>query len=109
MSKKNTFRFRVAFAACALVLSADVIADTVTTIDVPAGDLAAALKMVSRQAGVNLVFTADEMKGMKTRGVSGSFTARQAVEKLLEGTSLKLLTDEKTGAMLIAQPDAGKD
>src|SRR5688572_17774916 len=99
-------KISLAAVGCALLLSVQVRADTPKQIDVPAGDLAAALEALSKQAQVNLVFQAGQMQGLKTHGVSGTLTPREAVVKLLQGTSLRLSTDEATGAMMISAAEA---
>ncbi len=70
-------------------------------IDVPAGDLVAALESISKQANVELVFQPEQLKGLRTKGVSGQLSVLDAIKKLLEGTRLKLSRDETTGAMMI--------
>ena len=95
----------IAFA-CSISLSAYAIAETPKQVDVPAGDLGTALQLISRQAGVELVFRADQVKGLRTEGVSGILSAQEAVRKLLEGTPLQLRTDDATGAMMIGPTPA---
>lgn len=94
----------LAATICSASLAMSALADSPTSVDVPPGDLAAALDVLAKQASANLVYEASKMQGLKTQGVSGHFTPREAVEKLLEGTSLRLSTDEATGAMMIAAP-----
>jgi outer membrane receptor protein involved in Fe transport len=72
-------------------------------IDIPAGDLGAALEYLSTRSGAGLVYRPDQVKGVKTRGVHGALSAEEAVKQLLEGTGLEVSTDS-TGAMLIAAP-----
>lgn len=74
-------------------------------IEIPAGDLLAALESLAKQADVDLVYRDAQIKGLRTEGVSGALTAREALLKLLEGTPLKLRTDESTGAILITPMD----
>ncbi len=83
--------------------AAHAIADT-QRFDVPAGDLIAALESFAKQADVDLVYQDEQVKGLRTGGVSGSFSPRDAVMKLLEGTPLLLRTDEASGALLITTP-----
>jgi iron complex outermembrane recepter protein len=87
----------------AMLLAATAFAQSPQRIEVPAGDLVAALESLAKQTNVNLVYPAAEMQGIKTPGVSGNLTPREAVVKLLEGTPLQLQTDEVTGAMLISE------
>jgi iron complex outermembrane recepter protein len=72
-------------------------------IDIPAGDLGAALEYLSTRSGTGLVYRPDQVKGVKTRGVRGALSPEEAVKQLLEGTGLEVSTDS-TGAMLIAAP-----
>lgn len=74
-----------------------------TLVSIPPGDLAAALEAFAKQADIELVFSADQLKGLRTRGVEGALTPEQAVSKLIEGTSLTITVDS-SGAMLIAPP-----
>jgi iron complex outermembrane recepter protein len=91
--------------ACACVLSAltCALADSPHRIDIPAGDLRAALDLLARQSGVEFVYSADQLEGLRTQGVHGELTAEKAVAKLLEGTKL-ILTVHPSGAILIAPP-----
>lgn len=91
----------IAFTCSALCASA--LADTPKPIDVPAGALGAALELIAKQAGVELVFRPEQVRGLHTNGVTGTFSAQEAVKKLLEGTPLELRSDEATGAMMIGR------
>jgi iron complex outermembrane receptor protein len=94
----------IAFA-CSISFMAHAIADSPKPVNVPAGDLVQGLETLAKQADVEIVYQASQLKGVRTRGVSGTFAAHDAVIKLLEGTKLHLSTDATTGAMLIAPPD----
>lgn len=105
---ENTMKKFAAPLLLLLALSGAAHADEVRSISVPPGDLTAALESLAKQAGIELIYHSDELKGMRTNGVKGTLSARQAVEKLLEGTRLTLSTDTATGAMLIATPGIQK-
>jgi iron complex outermembrane receptor protein len=93
----------IAFA-CSISLAAHAMADDAKrTINVPSGDLAAALDTLAKQSGTDLVYRPEQVQGLKTRGVHGELSTAEAVARLLEGTPLTLSTDP-SGAMLIAQP-----
>jgi Gram-negative bacterial tonB protein./Secretin and TonB N terminus short domain. len=79
------------------------LADQRRQIDVPAGELITALKALTQQSGVDLVYRSEQLEGLSTQGVSGEFSPQEAVTKLLEGTGLTVKTDP-SGAMLIALP-----
>lgn len=72
-------------------------------IEIPAGDLAAALQLLSKQTGADLVYRPEQVAGLKTPGVKGTLTVEQAIDRLLQGTALQLSTNA-AGAMLIAEP-----
>jgi len=69
-------------------------------INLPAGDLISALEALAQQSGIEFVYDATLLKGVKTRGAIGTLTKKEAVLKLLEGTQLGL-TESPGGAMLI--------
>lgn len=77
-------------------------------ISIPAGDLAEALKALAKQTSSNLVFRPEQVDGIRTEGVSGTFSAEQALAELLKGTHLRANTDKETGAILIATPQANR-
>jgi iron complex outermembrane recepter protein len=94
-----TFCFAISFSVYAI---AD---DAKHVVDVPAGDLAVALGIFAKQSGTDLIYRPEQVKGLQTRGVHGEFTAHDAVQLLIQGSSLILKTDAN-GAMLIIVPDA---
>ena len=69
--------------------------------DVPAGDAAAALKQFSASAGVQLLYSTDEVAGRKTAAVKGELTPRAALDQMLKDTGLVVVQDEKTGALAV--------
>jgi hypothetical protein len=73
-------------------------------IEIPAGDLTTALESLARQADVELVFRTEQLKGVKTHGVSGNLTPTQAVAKLLQGISLVIRTDASGAILISAKP-----
>ncbi|WP_147653988.1 TonB-dependent receptor [Vulcaniibacterium gelatinicum] len=88
--------------ACSVALAAQAQARS-TTIDVPAGDLAAALNDLARQSGTQLVYRAEDLKGRRTAGVRGATSADQALEQLLRGSGLVARRDQASGAVLVAR------
>jgi len=92
----------IAFLSC-LCVSHLSYADDLQRIEIPAGELTVALQALAKQTGLELVYQSEQLKGLKTIGLSGKFSPADAVNKLLQGTGLELTTDS-TGAMLIATP-----
>jgi hypothetical protein len=99
----------VAVFACLLGIPATAFASPSRVINIPPGELSTALDSVAQQAGVELLFQPDQLQGIHTNGVVGMMTARQAVKKLLKGTSLQLRTDPDSDAMMIVVAGAGTD
>jgi len=84
--------------ACLVVPAADAAAPP---LDIPAGDAAKTLRRFARQAGVQLVYPVDEVRGSRTREVRGQFPPREALEAMLAGTELGVAEDAETGAFLV--------
>jgi len=87
--------------ACSLSLPAFAFADAPVSLDVPAGELVAALKTLAKQSDVELLYQPAQLKDIKTSGLKGQYTAQDAVSMLIRGTSLRVYTTER-GVMVIA-------
>ena len=74
-------------------------------VSIPSGDLGGALDAFAHQYGVEILYRSDQVRNERTQGVSGTMPAQVAVEKLLEGTALRVRRDP-SGAMLVALPAA---
>jgi outer membrane receptor protein involved in Fe transport len=57
--------------------------------DIPAGDLAAALNKFSNQSGLQVLFDTALVQGRTAPAVRGTMDAHQALQHLLEGSSLR--------------------
>jgi outer membrane receptor protein involved in Fe transport len=68
---------------------------------VPAGDAAATLKHFVDQSGAPIVYLVDSVRGVDTRAVHGTYTAREALRRMLAGTPLVVVVDAGTGALTI--------
>ena len=75
----------------------------VRSINVSAGDLAAALEEMVQGQRLQVLYRCEGLKGIQTAGASGYFTGPQALEKLIQGTQLTLRADS-TGASFVAAP-----
>lgn len=69
--------------------------------DVPAGSAERTLRQFSAQAGVELIYSTDAVKGVATRAVRGELSAVNALEQMLADTPLRLVKDAKPGAFAI--------
>lgn len=90
--------------ACALPAWA--VAQQTAQIDIPAGSLVTALDTLARQTGVQFVYSADQLAGLRTRGAHGNLSAQQALGDLLAGTGYHARRDA-SGAVVIVK-DAAK-
>ncbi len=90
--------------ACSAALAAQA-AQAAGPINVPAGDLAAALNALARQSDTQLVYRADELRGRQTAGVQGAADTDQALQQLLQGSGFSARRDA-SGAVLVARADA---
>ncbi|KAF1718763.1 TonB-dependent receptor [Pseudoxanthomonas wuyuanensis] len=62
--------------------------------DVPAQPAVNAIPEFARQAGVQIVAPAGSLQGVDTPAVSGEMDVREALKKLLEGTTLEIQSDD---------------
>lgn len=75
--------------------------EVVKSFDVPAGDAITTLKQAAQQGGVEIMFPADTVQGVKTAAVKGELTPHAALGKMLDGTGLVAVQDKKTGALAV--------
>jgi iron complex outermembrane receptor protein len=71
------------------------------TYDLPAGDAAATLKQFTDQSGEQIDYAVAQVSGSKTNAVSGDLTAREALDRMVAGTELTVVQDEKMGALAV--------
>ena len=68
--------------------------------DLPSGPASVALKQFIAQAGVQVLYVAEEVSDVRTNAVKGEFTPREAVTRLLAHTVLTAVETEN-GAIAI--------
>lgn len=69
--------------------------------EIAAGEAATTLKQFASQAGEQLLYSPDDVAGVRTQAVQGTFTAREALETMLAGTKLTVRQDPGTGALAV--------
>jgi len=106
MPKSVAVRAAVSMLVAALAMTAPAMAAPPSNVSVPAGDLVTALDALAKQSGVEFIYSAEQLKGLHTEGVTGELTPEQAVKQLLRGTKLKV-TVHPSGALLISDLAAG--
>ena len=62
--------------------------------DVPAIEAIKAIPEFARQAGIQIVAPADQLKGITTPAIKGAMDTRAALRKLLIGTGLEIASDD---------------
>lgn len=94
--------------AAAVPLSLALLALTASAADssrksytLPSGDAAATLKAFSQQSGEQIVYPVEAVRGVQTKPVTGSLTAREALQAMVAGTDLVVVQDAKTGALAV--------
>ncbi|MCD9029125.1 TonB-dependent receptor [Luteimonas sp. BDR2-5] len=73
-------------------------------LQIPAGDLATALDAYARQADVQLVYRADQLRGVRTAGVQGRLPPREALAQLLRGTGFDARHDGDNAVVIVQRP-----
>jgi len=77
--------------------------DGAIALDIQPQPLAAALERLAQESDLQLLYPAEAVAGKQAAGLSGTYTPKQALEKLLEGTGLAF---QFTGARTVAiRPD----
>lgn len=71
--------------------------------DVPAGAAVDTLKRTAQQGGLEIVFLAETVRGIRTAAVRGEFTPREALERLVRHTGLVVVRDERTGTLTVSR------
>jgi hypothetical protein len=76
------------------------------TFAVPVGDASETLKRFAQQAGQQVFYPTNEVRGVRTAAVEGEFTLRDGIGRLLAGTELRATFDERSGTFAVARaPD----
>lgn len=101
MKPSRPLRVLLLSLACSAALAAQAQSPLPAGVDIPAGDLAAALDTYARQSGIQLIYRADQLRGARTPGARGE--PRQALDALLRGSGFTARHDDATGAVLIVQ------
>ena len=117
--KRMAYAIELVFIGSALLLNAQApalaqesAAAAAATLDfqVPAGDLAAALRLVASQSRVILSFTPEQTRGKTSAGLTGRHEVLAALNGVLRGTGLKAERSANGSYVLRpAQSEAGAD
>ena len=99
-SLRNRWTASLAFV---LIFTAGALAAEVAkkNYQLPAGDAAVTLKRFSEQSGEQIVYPVDAVRGVQTNALSGELTARDALDRLVAGTELRVVQDASSGALAV--------
>jgi outer membrane receptor protein involved in Fe transport len=88
---------------CASALAAPAAETTRRAYDLAPGDAAVTLKRFSSVSGQPIIYLLDKVRGVQTNAVRGEFTARDALDRMVAGTSLVVSHDAATGALTVSR------
>ena len=95
--------------APAVFAAAAVAAETVTkSFDIPANSADKTLRLFSVQSGVEVVFGTATAAQVRTNAVKGDYAPREALDRLIDGTGLIVVANEKTGALTVSRGPKGQ-
>jgi iron complex outermembrane recepter protein len=73
--------------------------------DIPAQTLDKALNVFAKQSGERIVFSTDLTEKIAAPAVKGALTAKQALERLLKGSGLMMVSTENGGFTVVKIPE----
>ncbi|WP_238346022.1 TonB-dependent receptor [Luteimonas saliphila] len=107
MKPSRPLRVLLLSLACSVALAAHaqapVDAPSDVRVDIAAGELSAALDAWARQSGTQLVYRADQMRGVRTAGARG-LPAGRALDQLLRGSGFTAREDASGAVLVVKQP-----
>jgi hypothetical protein len=82
-------------------VSAAVPAPSLTQFNLAAGEAMTTLQAFSLQSGEEIIYPAEQIRAVRTHAVSGEFSARAALDRMLNQTGLVAEWDENSGICII--------
>jgi iron complex outermembrane receptor protein len=101
--RRQALTSAIAIAASAAALPAAAAAEAATDFNIAAQPVQGALKALSEQSGARLLYPFDEVAGLRSPAVSGRMSTRQAVQKIIAGTPLRIAMIQD-GVIALAGP-----
>lgn len=100
---------RSLLALAILSATGSVLADeTMHQVSIGPQNISDALKVLATEMHIQIFSDGDALKGKKTNGIKGNFTAKEAVQKLLQGTGLSY-TFTADDAVAVKAAQSGND
>ncbi|MGB5938978.1 MAG: TonB-dependent receptor [Rhodanobacter sp.] len=107
MCKTHFIRATALALACSWSIAAFAQTGTRKQIDIPSGDLIAALRTLTEQSGAEFIYREDQLAGLRTNGARGALTAEQALSKLLQASGHEVRRDP-SGVLMIVKKGANQ-
>jgi outer membrane receptor protein involved in Fe transport len=106
--RKTTLKLALG-AGCALAVLAAASATQAEerTFNVASARATDTIPEFARQAGIQIVAPADKLRGVNTPAIEGRYDTREALAMLVEGTGLRVVSDDGRTVMLAADPQGG--
>src|SRR5579872_151531 len=105
MLRVSCLKMALASVLCALSFSGGAALAQVKTFDIPKGDLQSALDTYSKQAGIQVIYRLDDVRGATTAGAHGALDPTAALNAILANTGFTIRRDS-SGAIAIVKPAA---
>jgi hypothetical protein len=96
-------RRRFSWLLFPIVCAAMMAAEFTKSFDIPAGAAEKTLKQFAAQSGMEVLFSTEAARGVRTNAVKGNLIVQAAVRQMLSGTPLYLVEDNKHGVLRIAR------
>ena len=77
--------------------------------DVPEGKATKTLKIAAQQSGIEFIFSASAVRGVRTQPIQGEFNPVEAFNFMLAGSSLAVFQHEKSGVYTIRKAAVAED
>ncbi|MDO8543288.1 MAG: TonB-dependent receptor [Opitutaceae bacterium] len=92
-----------AFAATVFLAAAE---SAKNEFNLPADAADRSLKAFAAQSGLEVLYVPEATENVRTNAVRGTYTPREAIDRLLRGTNLVVSENEKTGALKVLRVDS---
>src|SRR5690349_13153151 len=100
-----SFRARLACGAAVMALSVSAAHAQSTDFSLPAQPLSDSLMAVAQKTGESILFSPQVLHGIQAPAVRGQMSARDVVEKLLQGTHLEAASVGSDGMVIRPIPE----
>lgn len=101
--KKVLLRASILALSCTLSIAALAQTKPNASVNVPAGDLATSLELLRKQTGLEIIYNASELRGSRSKQLSGSYSNEDALTRLLDGSGYTLKRDASGAYAIVKQ------